>query len=49
MDPIVEIEFRGKKEFTSAKDDIGPNASVAWNEHAFFEPTGLVRYHRNIF
>ena len=41
VDPIIRIECFGKTKWTSVKDDIGSNATVVWNEHAFFEPTGL--------
>ena len=41
VDPIMQIECFGKTKWTSVKDDIGSNATVVWNEHAFFEPTGL--------
>jgi len=41
VDPIVEAKCFKVKKFTSAKDDIGYNSLIQWNEHIFFEPTDL--------
>jgi hypothetical protein len=32
-----------EKKFTTAKDDIGPAATVQYQEHLFFEPKNVVR------
>ena len=40
VDAIIEVNCFGKK-YTTVKEDVGPNASVHWSEHIFFEPKGL--------
>lgn len=42
VDPIVEVTVLNEKKYTTAKDDIGAAATVAWQEHLFFEPKNLV-------
>jgi hypothetical protein len=37
VDPIIVIECLGKKEYSTAKDDIGGAGEVTWNEHLFLE------------
>lgn len=41
VDPIVEVSWFNKKQFTTCKDDIGYNSPVNWSEHIFFEPKDL--------
>lgn len=50
VDPIVEVTVLNEKKYTTAKDDIGAAATVAWQEHLFYEPKNLVRFiYLNIF
>ena len=42
VDPVIEVDTFKHKKFTTDKDDIGPNATVAWNEHLFFEQKDTV-------
>lgn len=37
INPIIECRCIGQKVYTKGKADIGPTASIAWNEHCFFD------------
>ena len=38
---MLEVTCLGKKEFSSAKDDIGGVGEIIWQEHIFLEPMGI--------
>jgi hypothetical protein len=37
VDPLIVVESLGKKQYTTAKDDVGSVGETVWNEHIFLE------------
>lgn len=41
VDPLVEVECLGEKQYSTAKDDIGGLGEVTWGEHLFCEAKNI--------